>query len=135
MREILFRGRRIDNGEWVFGYSIFCASRVFIVDRDDKTSLRGFTTNRCDKYDWRSVEVNPATVGQLTGLTDKNGKKIFEGDVVSDDDGQFASVEWFKSASQFLAEFGDGYDLQELGEWCTVVGNIHDNPELLGGAE
>ena len=69
MREILFRGKRADNGEWVEGtlYQIGKEQNPFIM-----------LVNRCAE----SHEVDPATVGQYTGLTDKNGTKIFEGDIV-----------------------------------------------------
>ena len=77
MRDILFRGKRIDNGEWVLGSLIFRSNRYFIVDDKNETALRSCTTHCCDKYDWRSVEVIPETVGQYTGLTDKNGTKDF----------------------------------------------------------
>ena len=117
MREILFRGKRIDNGEWIYGgISIFCGlAEIF-----DSNSI----DNSC-------YEVIPETVGQFTGLTDKNGKKIFEGDVISDGF-ENAEIKWFNDECQFLAEFDiELSEPQELGKWGIIIGNIHDNPELL----
>lgn len=129
-RKILFRGKRTDNGEWIEGLvarynTIFdCANIV-----DDFESL---------------VPVKTETVGQYTGLTDKNGKKIFEGDIVkhythcdikeySEDIGR---VFYYTETCRFLRTsklFPD--DCPEIYSSCEyeVIGNIYDNPELIGG--
>lgn len=110
MREILFRGKRLDNGEWVCGYLYRLSERLnpFIM----------FVNSNAESH-----EVIPETVEQFTGLTDKNGKKIFEGDIIAYGD------------DRYLVNFGDGYfspfDFICEDE-CKVIGNIYDNPELLG---
>lgn len=136
MREILFRGKlKADNlpnkkGDWVFGHF------VILKDGDrDIPCIYGFG------------EVYPATVGQFTVLTDKNGKKIFEGDIIKTkkygkdvgrsnvNDYDIFEVKYVPARfvlenhnRRFLLE-DDGYSKFE------VIGNVHDNPELIGGAE
>ena len=128
-REILFRGKRVDNGEWVEGYYCGKVNKTFFSPAEDSAQI-------IDK-DLYWHEVIPETVGQYTGLTDKNGKKIFEGDILSyidnDDDVQYISVVFEECA--FLIEDSGITDSDLLtGYVClglTVVANIHDNPELL----
>ena len=143
MREILFRGKQIDNGEWMCGnltvWSDGCAS----IDQEP--------TEGSPLY-----AVDPQTVGQYTGLTDKNGKKIFEGDIVRIaywfgwDDEQEKVVPEEEYISKIYSIDGcpfcvdlihcDG-DMTPIAwlDWSyddaeiEVVGNIHDNPELLEG--
>ena len=145
MREILFRGKRIDNGEWVYGhygeYTNMRSETISAMSVPNKNSIYG---NLC--YD-----VDPSTVGQYTGLTDKNGKKIFEGDIVfywcSDivavvKFGEYQDSDSTKKAYGYFVEYlEDGKIVQENMDsrekddeyGCEVIGNIHDNPELLGG--
>lgn len=129
-REILFRGKRIDNGEWVEG-NIFIPDKL--TNREPPTEiLVGTNVVRI------SYEVDPETVGQYTGLTDKNGKKIFEGDIVKTDKFSEPNKQYIiKYDLQFGAFIGqDRYNLYfvtfdgDSGEF-EVIGNIHDNPELL----
>lgn len=125
MREIKFRGKRLDNGEWIYG------SLLVSHFKDDKKE-RYFITQFSGNYTFEH-EVDPATVGQYTGLKDKNGKEICEGDILLDESGTYAVVG--HSMGAFYVDFGEGFDLQYftecIHEICEVVGNIHDDPELL----
>ena len=113
MREILFRGKRADNGEWTEGYFFKSWDKVFL--------LWGMTGD-CPNME----EVIPETVRQFTGLCDKNGKKIFEGDIVESPHGTQGFIEWQNAECAFLVNIGD--DWQTMDD-CTyeVVGNIYDN--------
>lgn len=139
MREILFRGKRIDNGEWIEG-GIIQGVPHELWQNEGRAYILVFPQylSRPNLY-----EVDPATVGQYTGLTDKSGKKIFEGDIVK---GLFLfglpvrGVASFKDGAFGLAWLrGDVDEFSAFTSMCNVeyeiIGNIHDNPELLGGAE
>lgn len=119
MREILFRGKRVDNGEWIEGY-IF---QVF----DDGFFI---TDGKC-----HSFKVIPETIGQYTGLTDKNGTKIFEGDIVKHPIGTL--IVKFLNGTFFCSLMEDNYlsFLCSMHNQSEIIGNIHDNPELIKGAK
>lgn len=137
MKSILFRGKRIDNGEWVEGYYIYHknADNGEIYWESDPDHL-GYYTD--DIY-----SVDLATVSQYTGLTDKNGKKIFEGDIVKTKYGRLCKVIYFISDCACCIDLipinskhraptaEDIFSSDNL----EVVGNIHDNPELFGNFE
>lgn len=120
MREILFRGKRVDNGEWV--YSSF-------IMQDKEHKLLSTEVELFDGEKWRAVI--PETVGQYTGLTDKNGKKIFEGDIVKNS--RDVGLLYYKEKNSAFTVKGweYGYWLWHDKEDIEVIGNIHDNPELL----
>lgn len=140
MREILFRGKRVDNGEWVEGSYIEHEHAIEWVENVSDDGLTIFS---------EGANVIPETVGQYTGLTDKNGKKIFEGYIIkcyryaNGKDGKLVFenlvVVWDDMDACFaLAEVGAGhisywyndYQMDDTHEF-EVIGNIHDNPELL----
>ena len=130
MREILFRAKRTDCGEWVEGDLI----QAF---RGNQISACSIMPHTPTAYCWK---VDPETVGQYTGLTDKKGKKIFEGDIVERvSDGEQAVISWLKYSTCFGLSFDgwccgfDDYDFSTND--FKVIGNIHDKPELLKGGE
>lgn len=141
MREILFRGKRVDNGEWIFGDLI----RNLIYDGREKEMRIGdiYFEHNGDIHGTAVCKVIPETVGQFTGLTDKNGKKIFEGDIVKGDLGlgygdnekHIAYIEYQEDGMSFcLVEIleEDFGKCAEISDDLEVIGNIHDDPELLG---
>lgn len=142
MREILFKAKRLSDGEWVEGYPVY--------DRADCTlkrqgkcqcahdgSLITFFGWIDNLYEYDEVEVDPATVCQYTGLTDKNGKKIFEGDIVTTDlKRPYLIVEFRDACFMFNCNDGDKdyYDIflpitdvaHEEYQYGEIIGNIHD---------
>lgn len=135
MREILFRGKRTDNGEWVYG-------NYYIAEKLDKSGVEYFIIEI--EAEGSQYYVIPETVGQYTGLEDKNGKRIFEGDIVyckSRLDN--ANMVIIFECGQFRMVLSENYRSYQTNSGfydinCfdkEVIGNIHDNPELLKGGE
>ena len=138
MREILFRGKRLDNGEWVEGDLVHSVYKV----GDTCVGKFGCTLGM--------LQVDPSTVGQYTGLKDKNGEMIFEGDIlhiakIADGLGGYYQppldytvnvvVKWDLCAWMWETLCEDKLYISFPDAWChyecEVIGNIHDNPELL----
>ena len=144
MREILFRGKRQDNGEWITGH--------LLRYEDGRARINPSHTDIfCYEKDESIIQavwflVDPATVGQYTGLTDKNGKMIFEGDIIRTskygvDNGRGQN---HSGSDVFSVGYADGtYTLENrLRRFCLrpdngaeVAGNIYDDPKLLRGAD
>ena len=139
MREILFRGKWTDNGGWVDGYFTKAGEYCYI--------LTGMLSLRDGHVEFAKYRVDPETVGQYTGLKDKNGVRIFDGDILEDSLKQELYTvnigEYNQCDTCFDDEEKAAYgcytvDSNEFEEsighahiWATVIGNIHDNPELL----
>lgn len=143
MRDILFRGRRLDNDEWVYGY-YFCETHYLHLYKPQHNIFSGVNdyNEQYGTSDYHMAQVDPTTVGQFTGLTDKNGKKIFEGDIVTQPVRETRQhspcvIEFYNGCfkAHYISDkrFFDRY--YDINSFTKVIGNIHDNPELLGGAE
>lgn len=131
MREILFRGKRKDNGEWAYG-------NYAVTDNNGKQHF--IFQNKAFEF-----EVDPETVGQYTGITDDNGKKIFEGDILGvtndDPDYDYITKVYLDCDTLCVDVQGQDYDYTSIGfaieiwddecDQVEIIGNIHDNPELL----
>ena len=132
-REILFRGKRVSNGNWIEGYFVLLAINE---------GLKHAISTGTDEGRFILFEVIPDTVGQFTGLCDKNGNKIFEGDIVRFYDKDWtangiATVDFEKGRWTINGHYTTKLssivwlDLYRTGFEYEVIDNIYDNPELL----
>ena len=142
MREILFRGKRIDNGEWAVGYLGVFKDRTQIYVPFTEEEERKYRGHIFSSIGGSWYTVDPSTVGQYTGRTDKNGKRVFEGDIIRLYNGAVGVVLWSDNDQAYLI-FQDPVKmviLDDFGnygrpEYYEVIGNIYDNPELLEGGK
>ena len=151
MREYIFRGKRTDGDGWVIGRNILHVANeggVYIVQTGQGLCGMAVDGRSINVMMIPFLEIDPETVGQFTGLTDKNGKKIFEGDIVCEEFcgkkvgvvtfgmGTFDSGIYKYNGWHIRDRHGD-VDHNELFIYddvkLEVIGNIHDNPELLKG--
>ena len=123
MREILFRGKRLDNGEWIQGDLV-------------QFLPHGIVRIVTQEPPYKDAEVDSDTVGQSTGMTDMNGNEIFEGDIVKTSHGgstYYAKIEW--DDGSFWVTNHDiqmpSYISEVSKTYLEVIGNIYDNPNLL----
>ena len=128
MREILFRGKRTDNNEWIYGSPIF---------QDTYVLIRFWNS---EEFEYEEYLVAPETIGQYTGLTDKNGKKIFEGDIVdcwSEGVNAQGTVQQRRDGLWIIYPAWQKHIMWGLcpdeysNTTVEVIGNIYDNPELI----
>jgi uncharacterized phage protein (TIGR01671 family) len=126
-RTIKFRGKRIDNGQWVYG---FLADSYYI--------------NDVNSVDLSSIEIDPETVGQFTGLLDRNGNEIYEGDIMQVNYimatgrhfiGLSYEVRWCIQDGSWTAWNGCSDFALPKPRQILIKGNIHDNPELLNSKQ
>lgn len=134
MREILFKAKRINNGEWVEGYY---QKRYDLLGNEEHLIFRAYSYTV-----WEYTEINPETLCQFTGLCDKNGNKIWENDIFQYTDETMVTQKDLIEYNETHASFVRLRNTEKLGLqylWideatCNhgeVIGNIFDNPELL----
>lgn len=146
MRDIKFRGKRVDNGEWVYGNLVYMHG----IDEEWTTGIQMYSGEGFRP--WATVNIDPATVGQF-GLHDRNGKEIYEGDIVTawsqgvcgkfqvkwrEDGGGTPCLllypTWQHGQTWSLAASREA-DGKVYDRGIEVIGNVHEHPHLLGRAD
>ena len=139
MRDILFKGKRKDNGEWICGY--YVKSHYY---EGGTIHLIVDTGNEYDDYYGFGLqyEIDPDTLCQYTGLTDDNSQKIFEGDIVTSaefcpDNEGYGVIQWHDDEAMFVVDADTCYYNFDhiFGAELEVIGNVFDNRELIQGVE
>lgn len=127
-RENLLKAKRKDNGEWVEGYYVFCRKHHYILPI--LTEAIGY-----DEREGEWIEINPDTLCRHTGFTDKNGKEVWENDIVRNEKGDIGVVQWFEEHAAFMIWNKTKHYICYLAEndfsKIEIAGNEFDNPELL----
>jgi len=128
MREIEFRGLRLDGKEWIYGYYFLTQTGEAVMFQSDFKSLDGI-------FPVQVTRVQEDTIGQFTGILDKFGNKIFEGDIISFEDDPRALVTWNEFLCCWTYHEVNTIDPEPMrkdeSKHYTIHGNIHQNPELL----
>ena len=153
MREILFKAKRIDNGEWVQGVPFEIEGKQVILIKDNENLLR---VHYLEENMWAAeiyaIEVDPSTICQCTGLKDKNGKLIWENDIVekefytdydafANSERYVGTIKWTDCAAWEVVTdrcnilIAHELEFTDWKDHCKVIGNIFDNKELLESEE
>ncbi|HBK0258424.1 TPA: hypothetical protein LEU03_002190 [Listeria monocytogenes] len=129
MREIEFRGKRIDNGEWVYGNLMQFEDSATFIFADERKGASTLTYAHFIINNMHAIDEK--TIGQYTGLKDKSDNKIFEGDIGWDEHNECYGVVKFEEGKFLYVWENIAEDLQEVADSIEICGNIHENPELL----
>ena len=145
-RDIVFRGKRTDNGQWVEGYYFttpLTNENIMVPIEDGHYFMCGIQRHVIAR-NGTVFEVDAQTVGQYTWLCDKNGERIFEDDIVrvqnpynacwSIDGGRVIFSTEYVGGWVVTSDGNDGLNIGTRTKYVEVIGNIHDNPEMIGGA-
>ncbi|EAA0126254.1 hypothetical protein BTJ65_00920 [Listeria monocytogenes] len=131
MRAIGFRGKRIDNGEWVYGNLMQFEDSATFIFADERKGASTLTYAHFIINNMHAIDEK--TLGQYTGLKDKNGKKIFEGDIGWDEHNECYGIVKFEDAKFLYLWENIAEDLWEVADGIEICGNIHENLDLLEG--
>lgn len=142
-REILFKAKRLDNGEWVEGY--YCKTTIGNDVRPSDVIFVPFKVSRNEEWGW--MKVDPDTICQFTGLTDKNGRRIWENDIITISAYSYYEPEDDYTGIVFYSEYYASWCLKDINHDCMIlpicdclgsytteinyIGNIFDNADLL----